>query len=319
MSSDEEDALDRASDRRDSRGLRPLLVTGSHRSGSTWIGQLLAAESDFVYVHEPFNPRVETSWLAHSLDIPFLYVSAETEWRFQQLKHDFESVMSLRYPLVANLRRVAGHFPNGARAIARSHRSSVLGRIRRQRPLIKDPLALLASPWLAQTFGLDILVTVRHPAAFALSLAEKSWSFDFGHFLRQRELMEGPFSGWSEEIEAAANALSFDILDQAGLLWKVLYHYVYHQLRPLENCQIVRHEDVMRDPESFQRAVLSGDDVDTQQAASVASSRGEEAKRFTGRWRKELSTRDIQRLRAAVGDEASWLYSPDDWPQRRVF
>src|SRR5262249_44032191 len=35
---------------------RAILVTGSHRSGSTWLGRVLSAAPDVVYVHEPFSP-----------------------------------------------------------------------------------------------------------------------------------------------------------------------------------------------------------------------------------------------------------------------
>ena len=32
-----------------------ILVTGSHRSGSTWLGKVITSSSDYVYVDEPFN------------------------------------------------------------------------------------------------------------------------------------------------------------------------------------------------------------------------------------------------------------------------
>ena len=33
----------------------PILVTGSHRSGTTWVGKMLAADSDTAYISEPLN------------------------------------------------------------------------------------------------------------------------------------------------------------------------------------------------------------------------------------------------------------------------
>ena len=35
---------------------RPILVTGAHRSGTTWVGKMLALAPGVAYVHEPFNP-----------------------------------------------------------------------------------------------------------------------------------------------------------------------------------------------------------------------------------------------------------------------
>ena len=34
---------------------RPILVTGAHRSGSTWTGKMLALAENAYYLHEPFN------------------------------------------------------------------------------------------------------------------------------------------------------------------------------------------------------------------------------------------------------------------------
>ena len=36
---------------------RPVLVTGSHRSGSTWFGMALALDAGSGYIPEPFNRR----------------------------------------------------------------------------------------------------------------------------------------------------------------------------------------------------------------------------------------------------------------------
>src|SRR5690554_6211432 len=34
---------------------KPLLITGIHNSGSTWIGKILADSRQLQYIHEPFN------------------------------------------------------------------------------------------------------------------------------------------------------------------------------------------------------------------------------------------------------------------------
>src|SRR5574342_631561 len=35
--------------------LSPILVTGAHRSGTTWAGKMLAADADTAYISEPLN------------------------------------------------------------------------------------------------------------------------------------------------------------------------------------------------------------------------------------------------------------------------
>lgn len=32
--------------------------------------------------------------------------------------------------------------------------------------LCKDPIAVFSAPWLADTFDMDVVVTIRHPAAW---------------------------------------------------------------------------------------------------------------------------------------------------------
>jgi hypothetical protein len=34
---------------------RPVLVTGMHRSGTTWLGEMLCTSSDFINIGEPLN------------------------------------------------------------------------------------------------------------------------------------------------------------------------------------------------------------------------------------------------------------------------
>ena len=35
----------------------PILVTGLPRSGTSWVGKMLAASGELVYVNEPLNPQ----------------------------------------------------------------------------------------------------------------------------------------------------------------------------------------------------------------------------------------------------------------------
>jgi len=46
----------------------PILVTGMHRSGTTWVGRMLAASREAVYFHEPLNPDCSPALLRRSLE-----------------------------------------------------------------------------------------------------------------------------------------------------------------------------------------------------------------------------------------------------------
>src|SRR4029077_8889793 len=60
----------------------PILVTGSHRSGSTWVGQMLAAGSEVGYIREPFSVLHRPGVLAVRFPYWFPYVCAENEGPF---------------------------------------------------------------------------------------------------------------------------------------------------------------------------------------------------------------------------------------------
>ena len=58
------------------------------------------------------------------------------------------------------------------------------GRFRRYggesaRPLLKDPIAVFSAEWLGDTFGMDVVVLIRHPAAFVNSIVARQLRHPF--------------------------------------------------------------------------------------------------------------------------------------------
>ncbi|MFN2389931.1 MAG: sulfotransferase, partial [Actinomycetota bacterium] len=138
---------------------RPILVTGSHRSGTTWVGKMLSASGQTAYLHEPFNPRRRPGWTGNRIPYWFLYVTPANERYYVPVVED---LLALRYPWQSGLsdirsfRHAALYAVDGAR--------SVRYRLRRARPLVKDPIALFSAPWLADRFDAQVVIMVRHPA-----------------------------------------------------------------------------------------------------------------------------------------------------------
>ena len=91
--------------------------------------------------------------------------------------------------------------------------------------MLKDPIALFSSEWLASRFGMDVAVLIRHPAAFTASVKRLHLRHPFDHFLAQPLLMQDwlePFAGEIERFAAAEQ----DIVDQGILLWLILHHAI---------------------------------------------------------------------------------------------
>lgn len=300
---------------------RPLLVTGSHRSGTTWIGEVLALTPAFEYIFEPFNPDMQPSWLRHPVTQPYLYITSATEEQFSDIASSIQRAMDFRFPLAAAFK--SRKFVRAPRFALTNTFHGWRARQRHARPLLKDPLALLSAPWIADTFEAQILVTVRHPGAFAVSLMDKGWEFDFSSFVKQEDLITGPYSASAKEITAAARRPP-PILDQAALLWRCLYGFVADNLERRKDTVIVRHEEVMKDPLQAFGRLFSALGVEQPEALPRALNGHAKRSRLTvasdtDRWKARLTENEKARMRQVLGPMDGWLYGETSWrPESRT-
>ena len=295
----------------------PILVTGAHRSGTTWVGKMLALAPGVAYLHEPFNPRFS----AGRFDRYFIVVTSENEDRYAP---ELERVLELRYDLAARLRT-----RRRPRDLARAVRDFTrVERMRRSasRPLVKDPIALLSAEWLATRFDMEVVVLIRHPAAFAASLKRLGWKHSFANFLDDGlpEVL-GPYE---DEIREQAREPG-DILAQAALLWRVLYDAVdgYRERHP--DWTFLRHEDASIDPvATFARLYEQlGLELTPEARATIASASAPEnpaelrtphaveldSAASLGRWREEMTAEEIETLRERTRDVWPRFYSDAEW------
>jgi hypothetical protein len=198
------------------------------------------------------------------------------------------------------------------------------------RPLIKDPLAFFSAEWLAQTFGMQVVVMVRHPGAFAASLKRLDWRFDFHELLDQPALMRDHLAPYRAEIEAFA-AQPPPIVDQAGLVWRCVYGTAARLREVHPEWQFVRHEDLSLRPRDELEPVCSRlgipfhDAIAARIAETTAAAnptdapqgRAHQLRRNSAAnvdaWRSRLDADEVARLRAIVGDELGAFYDNASW------
>jgi hypothetical protein len=220
--------------------------------------------------------------------------------------------------------------PRASVRAARAARAFRRPRIQGSRPLVKDPIAVFSAEWLAQTFAMDVVVLVRHPAAFAASLSRLDWRFDFKNFLSQPSLMATDLAPFSSEIEAAVRRPP-DRITEAALLWKAIYATVDRYRKERGDWMFLRHEDLSADPAKGFRAICRHTDIafsrgiaDTVTRSSspgnptdarhgVAHSLIRDSRRSARSWLTRVQPREISLLRASVEDIASRFYSDADW------
>ncbi|MDX6505486.1 MAG: hypothetical protein QOG06_130 [Gaiellaceae bacterium] len=284
---------------------------------------MLALAPGVAYVHEPFNPRTAAGLSPAGFDRYFTIVTSENESRYRP---GLERTLQLRYALGAQLRSLRGplDLARTARDFARVERA----RLAAARPLMKDPIALLSAEWLEAAFGMDVVVLIRHPAAFAASLKRLGWKHSFATFLADDGRMPEVLTPYEAEIREQAREPG-DILTQAALLWRLLYNVAdgYRERHP--DWVFLRHEDASVDPVAtfeglYQRLglELTPEARDAIERASAPENPAElstphavelDSAASLGRWREQLTAAEVDELRVRTRDVWPRFYSDADW------
>ena len=304
---------------------RPILVTGSHRSGTGWVGDMLAATSlpSLGLVWEPFNLTVGRGVCDAPFRHWFTYICEDNADAFEAPLRD---TLAFRYHPVAAARSI-----RSPRKAARAVRDrSRFARMRRARAtaLMKDPIAVFSAPWLADTFDMDVVVTIRHPAAMVASVMRLGWQHPFEHFLAQPSMMRDVLVEQAETIEWFASEPR-SVLDQASLLWALVYARVltYREVHP--EWHFVRHEDLSLEPiAGFEKLYASLDLMWTSEVEAVVhehtragnavevhdpSDHHRNSRAALKSWKRRLTQYEVDRIRSWTEPVASAFYDDDDW------
>ena len=303
----------------------PILVTGAHRSGTTWVGKMLAASPKVGYISEPLNIWHRPGVLRAPVKHWYTYICEENEDQF--LLALMETIR-FRYHMLAeiySLRSVKDFLRMG-----RDARTFLTGWVRKQRPLLKDPFAVFSAPWFSERLGCAVVITVRHPAAFTSSLMRLSWHFDLKHLLDQPLLMRDwlePFRGEMETVLQRPD----NLIEQSCLLWKMIYTVVGEYKSQEPEFQIVRHEDLSLNPRGEFEKLCSALEIHASPAmieTILKSSSPHNPKEVSKKsiysvqvdsranlnnWKRRLKPEEIDRIRNLTSDVAALYYSDEDW------
>ena len=305
----------------------PILVTGSHRSGTTWAGKMMSTAPHVGYIHEPFNIGGEITVNSKPFKYWFQHVNDENSKEYGPA---FDKLLHFHYPLYDNLLRVRTS-KNAIRAmkdIVRDQGLFLWHKIWGDRPLIKDPIAFFSAEWLYEKFNANVLVLIRHPAAFCSSLKIKNWHCPFDNFLKQPILMKGYLSKFEADIRDYAQNPR-DVIDQAILLWNCIYYTCSIYKENHTDWTFIRHEDLSLDPLNEFRSIFkifdlqfsrkvytkilqsSGPHNPSEQLAENEFLR--DSKKNIHNWKKRLSQDEIKRIRMKTSEVASLFYSSKEW------
>lgn len=305
-------------------GRRPILVTGSHRSGTTWVGEMLDASGETSLIYEPFNPVLERTGLCTAEFRGFTYVNEVNSDRFVD---PVGRTLDFSYDVWAAVSTLSG--THGTRKRLREWSQARRARRADLRPLMKDPVAVFSAEWLAREFGMSVVVMLRHPAAFVASILRLGWTHDFQEFLDQPALMDDHLEGYREEMEEMV--VGSDLLDQAALVWKLIHHVVDGYRARNGDWQFVKHEDLALDPVGGFRELYGALGLrfgpEAESAVVEHSRAGNRSQAPTGvatylkrdsaaslaGWRRSLTDEQVARIRRRVEPIGDLFYDDASW------
>lgn len=302
---------------------QPILVTGAHRTGTTWVGRMLSASREVAYISEPLNVMHRPGVFRAPVSKWYTLINEENESAFLPA---FREMLAFRYGVWREIRSL-----RSAKDVARMGRDLsgfFRGWLTSQRALIKDPFAVFSAPWFAERLNCRVVFTTRHPAGFASSLKRLNWPFDFKDLLDQPLLVRDLL----EEDRAAMKSISMgDTLGQAALLWRVIYRSVVRMINLHPSFIMVRHEDLSLDPvngfgslykklglnftpkvkQTILNASSSGNpnELSTKKVHSVKL----DSRANIDNWKKRLSAEEIKHIRELTSDVAELCYPDADW------
>jgi len=303
--------------------MKSILVTGAHRTGTTWVGRMLAADPHLAYISEPLNVLHRPGVFNWPVQFWYTYICDENGSDYLPA---FQQLVSYRYHLFAELKSL-----RSSKDLLRMGRDLYIfwkALLFHQDPLIKDPFAVFSLPWFAQSLNSQVVVTIRHPAAFASSLKRLNWTFDFNDLLNQPLLMHDHLEPFRTQMHSMA---ADDVIGQASLLWTMIYRVVHSTTRQLPSLRVVRHEDLSLNPvpgfrglyaelgltfsPAVERRILSSSSSENPAELSRKNVHSVklDSRANLDNWKRRLSAAESDRVRRATEEVAHIYYPEVNW------
>jgi Sulfotransferase family len=260
-----------------------ILVAGTARSGTTWLGDLIASQIPCRILFEPFNPDLVPEYRS------FRY--------FQYMRPGSEN---LEFQTFARM-TFTGEIRN--RWVDRQNE-----RIISECRLIKEIRANLALKWLHDNFPeVPLIFLMRHPCAVVLSRMELGWATDsdIEPFLSQPDLVTDHLSPYMDLIKDAKT-----IEEKHAIIWSVSNFVPLKQFQPGE-LRIIYYENLCTQPEVELPAIFTSighryekpmiDRINrpsqtTRQTSAILTGTDK-----TTSWKKHLSATQITNILRVVG------------------
>jgi len=286
---------------------------------------MLCAAPNVTYVNEPFSPAVTLPIATQRFKTWFQCVTEENEQEFMQVSQDF---MAFKYPLFKNVLEIRK--PQHVMRLMRYQKAHWLAALNNDVPLVKDPIAIFSAEWLAKTFDMEVVVMIRHPAAFVSSLIFAGWGFPWDHLLKQPILMKTYLSKYEEDMHKMVSG-GHEKIDEGILLWKIFYDTVLTYKKAHPDWYYPTHESLSAEPvkeyeklygklglqftEAAKNTIeaKSGAHNPVEQSKSTGHEFVRNAKENIKNWKNRLNAEQIDYIRERTEPLSSHFYTDSDW------
>jgi hypothetical protein len=261
---------------------KSILVAGTARSGTTWLGDLIASQIPSRILFEPFHPELVPEYRGFHY---FQYMRPGTE------NPEFR----------AFARKV---FTGETRNHWIDHQNE---QIYSQYRLIKEIRINLALKWLHDNFPeVPILFLLRHPCAVVLSRMQLGWATDsdIEPFLSQADLVTDYLG---EHLELIRNAKMEE--EKHAIVWSISNLVPLGQFMPGE-LKIVYYENLCTQPEIELRSLFASigqkyesprlDQINQPSQTTRISSAVVSGRDKVTHWKKKLSPAQIDTILRVV-------------------
>lgn len=296
----------------------PIVISGSPRSGSTWLGKVLSNHPETIYIHEPFNIGIKRE------QSPFKYwIEGVFDEQSKLHQKAVKNYLKEFYALTPSFLKKTFKPVKGIKTL-RDFRWLVNDR-NKKTTILKDPIAFFALEWIFKNITPKIIVSIRHPAGVISSLLAKKWGYDFNDMLAQPELMDKYLKPFKKQITEFAKTPP-PLIDQGILLWNCVYHTAFiYQEKYAEDWLFVKNEDLSLDSmEAFEKVLKYGDlsfdglvkdyiEETTKPKDNVETEFVRDSAKNIKSWRSRLSKEEISYIKSETKDVWELFYSETDW------
>lgn len=304
---------------------RSIIVTGTHYSMTTLVGRLLATAPEFHILHEPTNAEPTLSYASIAPPNWYEFYAGN---RVEELAVFLEAAITgsgflrevaCRAASVRSLRQTL--------QVARYCERTLPQKLDPKPAIIKDPFLVFSAAALQDRLGTQVVLTIRHPCAFAESFKRAGNGFDFANLMQPELLAALPDE--AETIGRLAREPGGHVV-QAAHLWRIIYGFAVKYLIDNRETFAVRQDHLVEDTEPAVEALfrfccatrtngveaflaknLSSTQQDFRQHGSYIQ---RDAHATLHKWKARLSHDEVAIIRAETEEVAAKLgYGTQNW------